>query len=728
MNARAAGVGVLAVIAAGCGARGDPMAPLRTVPPSLLSAEISQLGTNALVEFTPSAEIIDMGNEEEMTIERVELLMLTERYPALTASMLAQGLDRERGKRLEIGRRAIELAAEGAEARRVAEERLAAEEAAAAAGIELPPEVESDDEEPLEEQEPVSAEQLLLDGLPRNALREWREASIQGDILLEAAGWFDEAVDDLWDLLGMPTAIVDTRRPPALPRPSLVVEKAAQLARTHPYEGGLEIPEFLTRAAIVAAIPFENISDYVLDDRARIHYNIGTSSSGPVRTRYYFAVRAVDTEGRAGSVDTILSLAPSGVPLSPAELEVEITPEGPRLRWSAPAGDVWGSLIDTDEISYNIYRRNVGAEIAAVTILNDEPLTTAEYLDSGAEWDGSYIYEVRAVAAAPSDDETLLLVEPDPIQAVLDPADPTALVTDSATPTKESSGAVTPPVHVVDTFKPEKLGGLVAVRAASRITLRWVASAVPDLVGYRVYRRTLVDDPCDPRYMLEFDEEEAEATTDEEMDDEANAAADDEAADGEAADGEATDGEATDGEATDDEPDCTVVEAGPNAEAQPSVEDETAGDGVDTGSTDADIAEDQAGIVDDAGAANAIVDASDDDLDSSANRPLGAEDADLTDEPSAENRGEEGGTDDTQEADDEGEPGRGNARRRRGNELVTTGWDMLTVVAISGVRYTDPTADGDEAWEYAIEAVDTAGNVSPPAVIKVRTEDAADEQ
>ena len=50
----------------------------------------------------------------------------------------------------------------------------------------------------------------------------------------------------------------------------------------------------------------------------RIDYNIGTSSSGPVRTRYYFATRAVDTEGNEGRIDTIMALAPDSVPLAPA--------------------------------------------------------------------------------------------------------------------------------------------------------------------------------------------------------------------------------------------------------------------------------------------------------------------------------------------------------------------------------------------------------------------------
>ncbi len=723
MRIHGALVGVLAVLAAACGARGDPMAPLRTVPPPLPNPEISQLGTRALVRFTPIADTVDMGNDQEMTIDRMELLMLTERYPALTASMLAQGLDRERGERLELARRAVEMATESAEARRVAEERLAAEEAAAAAGVVLPPVEEaspddaSTDDELADGQEPVTEEQRLLDGLPRDALREWREAGVEGRIILEAARWFEESVDELWDLLGMPTAIVDTRRPPELPLPSLVVEKAAQLARTHPYEGDLPVAEFLARAAIVAAVPFEDINDYVVSGRARIDHNIGTSSSGPVRTRYYFAVRVVDTEDKAGRIDTLLPLAPGSVPLAPAELEIEVTPYGASLEWAAPAGDVWGELIDADEISYNIYRRLVDAESAAVTPINYAPIESTEYLDSSMTWGDRYVYEVRAIAAPPSTEDSLLLVEPEPPQGVaLDPANPTVLTVpiEAAGPTKEGSGALTPPVHVVDTFEPEKLLELEAVRAATRITLRWAASTVPDLVGYRVYRRTLVDDPCDPRYMLEHDEEEdEEEDADDDADDESGCA-DDAETEPEVADAEAT---RVDGDASDP---ALLAEAGSVANG---------------------IADD-ATAVDDAADDIVVVDRSADDGQSSQglspdNEPV-AQDGEPDDLRQADREGE---PDDESEAqvDDEGEalvadevgeddPGEGGRRRRRRNELVNSGWDMLTAVVISELRYTDPTTADDQAWEYAIEAVDDAGNVSPPAVVKIRVGNAAEEQ
>ena len=739
MRAESILVAALTVLAAGCGARGAPMAPLRTVPPSLPSVEISQLGTRALVRFLPIADTIDMGNDEEITIERAELLLLTERYPVLTAPILAQGLDRARTERLELARLAVELAAERAEERRLAEERLAAEAAAAAAGIELPPEEDSvPEEEPVDEEEPITEEQRLLDQLPGNVLREWREAGVESRILVEAARWFEEAVDDLWDLLGMPTAIVDTRRPPQLPRPSLIIEKAAQLARTHPYEGSLEVAVFLTRAAVVAAIPFEDINDYIVDGRARLDYNIGTSSSGPMRTRYYFAVRAVDTEGKMGRIDTILALAPGGVPLAPADLAVEVTADGARLEWSAPAGDVWGDMIDADEINYNIYRRVVDSEVVAVTPINYPPIADTAYLDAAMSWGDQYLYEVRALAAPPTNNDTPPLVEPEPPQGVMvDPANPTLLVVpaEPTGPKKESSGALTPPVLVVDTFKPDKPLNLEAVRAATRITLRWTASYAADLIGYRVYRRSLIDDPCNPLYLpddeLPIDDSDDDGGESDCLDLTIVEAMEEESAEDDTA---GVDDAPDAAESNDELPREADVESDNIGQGDQAATDEPDGVGQDdqtaTGEPD-DVGQDDqtaTGEPDDIGQGDQTATDEADGEATDDERPIGEtlddqanDDAEADDSESDEPDDERGGN----EVDDGVEPA---GRRRRGNALVADGWEMLTAVVIRDVRYTDPTASADRAWEFVVEAVDDTGNVSETAVVKVRLDDDVEDQ
>ncbi len=702
------------------------MPPLRIGPPPLPSAQVSQLGTSALIRFLPIADSIDIGDDKQMTMARIELLMLTERYPALTAPILAQGLDRERAERLELARLAVESAAESAEERRRQEERLAAEAAAAEAGLELPPEETPEPEEEAseeEDEEAITEEQRLLNQLPGNALREWREAGVEGHILVEAAQWFEDAVDELWDLLGMPTAIVDTRRAPQLPRPSLVIEKAAQLARTHPYEGRLEVADFLNRAAVVAAIPFEDVNDYVVDGRARVDYNIGTSSSGPVRTRYYFAARAVDTEGNNGRVDAVLALAPGAVPLAPVDLTVEVTPAGTQLEWLAPAGDVWGDIIEAESVRYNIYRRVVDSDIVALAPINFAPIAEAAYLDTMMSWGERYLYEVRAVTAPPSTADTPLLVEPDPpppgtqpppgapaqpgaslpqaapaqpgVGTPINPNMPGLLPT--AGPPKESSGALTRPVAVVDTFAPDKLLDLEAVRAARRITLRWSASFATDLVGYRVYRRQLIDDPCDPRYIPD-DEDGSESDDDGDPDcqDEGLVAAEDDqpVEDDSALTTDSTVDDATDNAPTplpDDEisDPSDDDETNPNEDSAPS---DAEGDDPESVEPDADAPQDE---------------------------PESAE-------PEDDAEDDEGG--ENEPDDDDGPANETRNRRRRNNELVSGGWEILTAVVISDQRYTDPTAADDTGWEFAVEAVDDAGNVSEPAVVKVRLESEAEVQ
>ena len=95
----------------------------------------------------------------------------------------------------------------------------------------------------------------------------------------------------------------------------------------------------------------------------------------------------------------------------------------------------------------------------------------------------------------------------------------------------------------------------------------------------------------------------------------------------------------------------------------------------------------------------------------------------MTEGDADESKGDEDGSEnreDDEQADGDEEESR--RRRGRGDELVEAGWEILTAVLISDVRYIDPTADRTVDWEYAVVAVDQAGNVSEPVMYTSRSE------
>jgi hypothetical protein len=128
-------------------------------------------------------------------------------------------------------------------------------------------------------------------------------------------------------------------------------------------------------------------------------------------------------------------------------------------------------------------------------LLTPTALAAPVYLDTEMAWNDRHVYEVRARARPTS------LEREEPLLAA--PAVAVPVVTEepgrrrgSAAgetmspdgPRKESVGAVTPPLRVEDIFPPARVANLAAVRAATRVTLRWDEVPATDLRGYRVYR------------------------------------------------------------------------------------------------------------------------------------------------------------------------------------------------------------------------------------------------
>ncbi len=475
----------LALSTVACGAYGPPLPPLQLLPPEPPQLTVAQSGTEALLRFDPLPATVMTSDGVLADLERIDILVLPQSYPAITADVLALVLDRERRERLEDAQSAVSEA-EAAAAQRQRDAEMSAAIAAAEAAGEDPPVFEEPvvvpaPEEPVDGEEPLTEDEIAIRRLPSTVRQAWREGDVSPGTILEAAERLDLAVNALWDYLGMPTAIVDVNRPPRLPDPLLVVEAAERVTRTRNYETAIDVALFEESAEVVASIPAEQIGNYVRGGLVEFSYPLGVPAGSTIRTRYFFALRAVSTRGRESTIERVVALAPSAVPLAPTELQPTVLSSGVLLLWEAPTADLLGADLDADELEYNVYRRPAAEGPTDATLVTPSPQREPMFLDTTMDWNDRYVYEVRAIVRPPSLEDA-----EDKIVAAPDAAAPAATAMNG--PRKESVGAATETVRVEDIFAPPAVQGLTVARAASRVTLRWDESRASDLRGYRVYR------------------------------------------------------------------------------------------------------------------------------------------------------------------------------------------------------------------------------------------------
>lgn len=484
----------LGLVAMACGARGAPFPPLRLLPPTPPELIAAQHGLDAVLRFDPLPGTVMSSDGVLVDLDRVEILVLSQRYPALTAELLALALDRERRDRLEEAQTAVADAEEAAVRRRRDAEMDAAIAAAEAAGEEPPvfeEPAEPEEEDPADDGELLTPDEIAIRRLPSTVRQAWREAEVYPGTILEAAERLDEAVDDLWNYLGMPTAIVDIDRLPILPDPILVVEAAGRVARTRSYESVIDPEIFEEEAEILISIPFDELGKHRHGSMVQITYPVGLPTRGAIRTRYFFALRTVSTRNRESKIERVVALAPSAVPLPPTTLQPTVVTSGVLLLWEPPVADVLGADLDPDEVNYYVYRRPATTGASEATLLTPAPLTEPAFLDVAMVWNDRHVYEVRAIVQPPALEEQDPNLAPLPVPPVLLPG-ALAVTTGTAPPgpRKESASATTEPLRVQDIFAPLAVLNFTAVRAGSRVTLRWNEVLVSDLRGYRVYRHT----------------------------------------------------------------------------------------------------------------------------------------------------------------------------------------------------------------------------------------------
>jgi fibronectin type 3 domain-containing protein len=165
---------------------------------------------------------------------------------------------------------------------------------------------------------------------------------------------------------------------------------------------------------------------------------------------HYYTVRTYGPKGDKSELSNQAILVPRVAPAGPEAVTVTARGDGILVEWSGAPG----------LSGYNVYRRNA-QEKAHGPAIHAAASGEKSYLDNGAAFGQSYIYNVTAVA--------------------------------TREPLVESATASEREIHYVDRFPPPPPADLVVLPETGRIRLIWRVSEASDLAGYAVYRRHGVD-------------------------------------------------------------------------------------------------------------------------------------------------------------------------------------------------------------------------------------------
>ncbi|MCI0371365.1 MAG: fibronectin type III domain-containing protein [candidate division NC10 bacterium] len=170
--------------------------------------------------------------------------------------------------------------------------------------------------------------------------------------------------------------------------------------------------------------------------------------------RYTYRIAAVTDRGISGPpIAAVVEVLPPPAP--PRALRAEAGEGVVTLAWQAPPAGEAPSVS-----AYHVYREEPGGP--GPVRVTRFPVQGTRYVDLNVQNERPYRYTVRAVAGeGPGARES-------------EPAGPAEAVPEDRTP-------------------PAPPRGLTALREGDAIRLRWAVSPEPDLLGYRVYRRTLPD-------------------------------------------------------------------------------------------------------------------------------------------------------------------------------------------------------------------------------------------
>jgi hypothetical protein len=218
---------------------------------------------------------------------------------------------------------------------------------------------------------------------------------------------------------------------------------------------GVTPADYAARSTLIASLPGSEIPEtsaqVTFDDPLEIKPNISPS-------RYRYAVRVVDRNGRSGDLSNYaiigpladLARPPGNVTARVAQFDIEIT-------WSPPQSNESGST-PANVAGYNIYRKTGDA----LARLNATPITELKYSDRGFQFGETYEYFVRTVSFRSGSSNLSDAIESNDGPVI----------------------TVTPK----DTYAPAPPDSIKVASINAIVSLFWPSNSEPDLAGYNIYR------------------------------------------------------------------------------------------------------------------------------------------------------------------------------------------------------------------------------------------------
>ena len=194
-----------------------------------------------------------------------------------------------------------------------------------------------------------------------------------------------------------------------------------------------------------------------------LHFTDAVNPTNP-NTRLRYAVRYVNKRGQAAAFSNTVAVDPvPAIALPPSDLVAKADAQDAiTISWSPPIANVSGDS-PASVVGYNVYRRTARRDFGG-ELLNPEPVTGTNFIDTKFQYLADYLYFVRTLSPGSS-----------------------GLV--------ESADSELLSFKAIDKFAPAAPDPVSVASANGTISLFWPSSPEPDVVGYNVYRSSAADTP-----------------------------------------------------------------------------------------------------------------------------------------------------------------------------------------------------------------------------------------
>jgi hypothetical protein len=209
--------------------------------------------------------------------------------------------------------------------------------------------------------------------------------------------------------------------------------------------------EFASRSTLIASVPIKE-TDF---GGKTLNYNDTLDFAGQ-DTRLRYAIRFVNASGSKAAFSNFLLIEPAPkVAAAPSLLPIKVAQNNLFLEWKPPQANIDGST-PVNILGYNIYRAGEGEQTAR--LLNQAPITTNEFRDTGFAFGVNYRYFIRTVS---------LGTNAEPVES-------------------QESNIVE--INPKDTFAPNPPEGITLAATPTTISIFFASNLEGDVAGYKIYR------------------------------------------------------------------------------------------------------------------------------------------------------------------------------------------------------------------------------------------------